>query len=423
MDIFRNPNAAINTLVRMLRAGGIPEIAELLEQSDYSFENTGFDNYNGGTNVYTFFVKVDAEEFVQISSRIESIERAIDERLGSIVQQFSDDWISTKIVPKIEGGVSSVSYSGKIDRRIRNNIFDGLKIEKVVWAGELNEVEFLERIFDLTSLPSTDNRYSDAARDIWQHRVNNPDDWDDDWIFRDKRFNLIEAEENIFLRFLCEIIHPVVRPDRDECIRLCKQFNDQLKNAGWKLVEEESIAGRPRFSAARVGNSKRSASSRARSVADSLNASWMAKEIQRAEYAIENDPALAIGTAKDLVESCCKTLLERCNQPVEKSDDLPKLSRKLIAELRLVPSGIPDEARGASIIRRLLSNFVTITQGVSELRGLYGSGHGRGGSYRGLEPRHARLAVSSAVTFIEFVTETYRDRHSLSTNSADNTKK
>lgn len=46
----------------------------------------------------------------------------------------------------------------------------------------------------------------------------------------------------------------------------------------------------------------------------------------------------------------------------------------------------------------------------AELRGLYGTGHGRDGKYRGLEPRHARLVVGAAVAFIDFVTETFEKR-------------
>ena len=37
-------------------------------------------------------------------------------------------------------------------------------------------------------------------------------------------------------------------------------------------------------------------------------------------------------------------------------------------------------------------------------------GHRKDGHYRGLNARHARLAVASAVAFIDFVSETYQYR-------------
>ncbi len=79
----------------------------------------------------------------------------------------------------------------RISQITRRDIADAITVEGVNWNGRLEESEFLVRIFDLNSLPSTDGRFKDAAGDIWQHRVNNPEDWSDDWIFRDERFNLM----------------------------------------------------------------------------------------------------------------------------------------------------------------------------------------------------------------------------------------
>lgn len=154
--------------------------------------------------------------------------------------------------------------------------------------------------------------------------------------------------------------------------------------------------------------------SRACIVADALDANWMHKEIERAENAIDTDPALALGTAKELLESCCKTILTKRGVSFSRSDDLPKLTKALTKEIKLVPDGISDEAKGAEKIKRILGNLAALTQYIAELRGLYGSGHGRDGKHRGLEPRHARLAFASAVAFIDFVTETYHQRIDVS---------
>jgi Abortive infection C-terminus len=89
---------------------------------------------------------------------------------------------------------------------------------------------------------------------------------------------------------------------------------------------------------------------------------------------------------------------------------LPELTKLLAKELKLVPESISDEAKGAETVRLILRNLSALTQYLAELRGLYGSGHGRDGKHRGLEPRHARLAVGAAVAFIDFVTETHHQR-------------
>ena len=114
------------------------------------------------------------------------------------------------------------------------------------WSGRLEEVAFLARIYDLTKFPSTDRRISSAAGDIRQHRVSFPD-WEDDWVFYDSRFNLIHVDDDAFLRFLCETVHPVVRPDTEVAYQLIAEFNKHLSADGWKLMEGKKISGKPCF--------------------------------------------------------------------------------------------------------------------------------------------------------------------------------
>ena len=76
-----------------------------------------------------------------------------------------------------------------ISREARRDIGDTILIRARPWAGSMDEVAFLGRLYDLDELPSYDTRFKGAARDIWQHRVNNPEDWEDDWVFHDARFN------------------------------------------------------------------------------------------------------------------------------------------------------------------------------------------------------------------------------------------
>jgi hypothetical protein len=128
----------------------------------------------------------------------------------------------------------------------RRNIFDAISMEKICWAGRLNEVNFLARIFNLKALPSTDRRFADASQDIWQHRVNN-DDWKSDWVFFDPRLNLMYCEDEVFLRFLCETIHPVTRSDADEVQKLLSLYNNLLKFDGFELIEYTRISEKPLF--------------------------------------------------------------------------------------------------------------------------------------------------------------------------------
>jgi len=401
----------LGTVHALLVAENMTEAASLVRAYPARAEQTGFDNWNGGTELWTIHFDLPPEDYARLGSRREKLEEQISARVKTVMEPGSQDWYSVSIAPSRDVPKDWRAEGSNLARGIRKNIVDGLRLEGILWQGRLNDVEFLSRLYELESLPSTDSRFADASGDIWQHTVNN-DDWDADWVFTDWRFNLLGGSAEAFLRFLCEIVHPVVRPDPDETLRIVSQFNDQLRQAGWELVEEERIGGRPRFNYQKVANHGARSVSRARTVADALDAGWMAKEIRRLEHAVDADPDLAIGTAKELVETCCKTILTKRGVDHGRSADLGDLTKLLVKELHLVPDGITDEARGANNIRRILRNLTSLTHNLAELRGLYGTGHGRDGKHRGLQPRHARLAVGAAVVFIDFIAETYRDRES-----------
>jgi hypothetical protein len=143
--------------------------------------------------------------------------------------------------------------------------------------------------------------------------------------------------------------------------------------------------------------------------AKNLDAGHLATQIRRMESSVDADPDLAIGTAKELIETVCKTILAERGKPVLGTPDIPTLTKATFKELKLVPDGVPDSARGCEVIKRLLSNLGTVGNGLAELRGLYGSGHGKHAKSSGLKPRHAKLAVGAASSLATFLFETHLD--------------
>lgn len=145
-----------------------------------------------------------------------------------------------------------MKISSEITRR---DIVDALSAENINWNGRLEESEFLSRLFNIETLPSTDPRFKNAAGDIWQHRVNN-DDWANNWVFFDPRFSLMNGDDDSFLAFLCETIHPLVRPDPTEAERICQIYNKYLRNDGFQIIEKTRLSGKPIFVGRYVGVDK-----------------------------------------------------------------------------------------------------------------------------------------------------------------------
>lgn len=141
----------------------------------------------------------------------------------------------------------------EISEITRRAVFDFLSASGIHWAGRLPEDDFLARLYDLTSMKSTDHRFRNAASDIFQHRINNRDG-EDDWVFYDKRFNLLWAPDDEFLRFICETVHPVVQPNPDHVRTLVAGYNRELATDSWSVVQVKEISGRPVFAPVKIGH-------------------------------------------------------------------------------------------------------------------------------------------------------------------------
>ena len=125
------------------------------------------------------------------------------------------------------------------------------------------------------------------------------------------------------------------------------------------------------------------------------------------EKAIENSPHIAIGLSKELIETILKSILVENKIEIGNDINLPHLMKEVAKLLNLVPRNISDEKRGAEKIKVILGNLASIVYGIGELRNDYGSGHGKDGNFKGLQPRHARLAVGASSTLAVFLLETW----------------
>jgi hypothetical protein len=139
--------------------------------------------------------------------------------------------------------------SKKITEVTRRDIRESLSSLNL-W-GRLDEIDFLSRLYDLDALPSYDSRFRTAREDIAQHRLVN-DDWDNDWIFYDDRFGLKDGDDQVLLRFLAELLHPVVRSDQDEVANITRVLNGLLAPDGYRLVVKEHMSGRPIYAGVEI---------------------------------------------------------------------------------------------------------------------------------------------------------------------------
>jgi len=135
----------------------------------------------------------------------------------------------------------------KITEVTRRDIVEIYSTSNILWYGRLEEMEFLSRLYNLEEMLSTDSRFDNAKGDIQQHRINN-DDWEENWVFFDERFNLRNGDDDHFLlKFLCETLHPLVRSNVEEIQTLLQAHNRLLAPDGYEVFEESQISSRPVF--------------------------------------------------------------------------------------------------------------------------------------------------------------------------------
>ena len=134
------------------------------------------------------------------------------------------------------------------------------------------------------------------------------------------------------------------------------------------------------------------------------------EHLSRLGRTAQSDPPLAIGTAKELIESTAKTVLLETGVEIDDKADLPALINRAQKALGLHPSSVGPGPDGTDAVKRILGGLTSIAIGLGELRNRgYGTGHGPGGERVGLVPRHARLAVNAAMTWCSIVLDTLAD--------------
>lgn len=151
----------------------------------------------------------------------------------------------------------------------------------------------------------------------------------------------------------------------------------------------------------------------ASNIKDAFSSDYIDWQMQIMMSMQTENPTEAIGKAKELIESCCKGILEENSQSYESTWDLPRLVKETTNLLKVTPEHIPSDKRGAESMISILKSLRAIANGLNELRNVYGSGHGKSPNYKGLSERHAKLAVGSALTLVNFLWDSHLRRQSM----------
>lgn len=137
-----------------------------------------------------------------------------------------------------------------------------------------------------------------------------------------------------------------------------------------------------------------------------VDEAYLRTHVRRLNDSVDSDPAQAIGSSKELLETVAKAILKEFNQDVGAYKTVPQLVKAALNCLELTVENIPRVKEGANSLKQVLAGLSQIVGGIAELRSLYGTGHGRLEQQEGISPRHARLVVGATATLATFLLET-----------------
>lgn len=118
-----------------------------------------------------------------------------------------------------------------------------------------------------------------------------------------------------------------------------------------------------------------------------------------------SDAEGAITTARTLLETVCKHILDELDVPYADDADLPKLYRLVAEKLKLAPSQHTEQ-----IFKQILGGCQTVVEGLGAARNRLSDSHGQGKRATKPAPRHAELAVNLAGAMAVFLVATYEAR-------------
>jgi len=274
----------------------------------------------------------------------------------------------------------------------RQSIADEMLLTKLWYHGNQSEPDFLMRLFDLKSIPSRDTRYRNAYDDIYQHMVNN-EDWENNWIYTDPRINLLYCDDILYLKFLSTTLHPLIRTNDEEVSKLLDIFNRHLNADGYEISQTDEISGKPIFSGRQKVIGQAHLAAKKAEIKKYLNTAYVNGKINTMNDSIHKETDLAIGTAKELLETICKSILKQKSITIDPAWTLPQLLKATTSALDFTPRGAADPDKAEKAIKQILSGVSSIIHGIAELRNGYGTGHGKDADFKGLEIKYAKLYV------------------------------
>jgi hypothetical protein len=91
-------NGIIVTVRQLATAENHEALLDILNHSNISIQQTGYDNWNGGQYFYTVYLQLDIDQFVKVRDNLERWEKLLEENFSLPVRHLEDEFISRVLI-------------------------------------------------------------------------------------------------------------------------------------------------------------------------------------------------------------------------------------------------------------------------------------------------------------------------------------
>lgn len=343
-----------------------------------------------------------------VSSRINSLNK---EEIISVLHQMKER-LDICLIPEEK---YSYSISEVTKRDISDLLINGLDMTdsfqtsrvKILWHGRISELDFIKRVCDTSKIQVDDNRCNNFDEEFVRHREFNSD-YAEDYFFTLDKLPYKNSDSDTFLKILCEMFHPAVRDENGYWKEFKEKISTLIKEDGFEFYVIDHISGREVYGYRKItflDSNQTLNIDNLKKVSEEINSDYIYKQISIMEQNQKDNPTEAIGKAKELLETICKTILSRLEKEIDESWEIQTLTAKTYKALKLSPDDV-KEGPLSQTVKQILGGLNSVSSGIASLRNSYGSGHGKVDSFKSLPERYAKLAIGSVSTLVVFLWET-----------------
>ena len=179
------------------------------------------------------------EEILAILQPVKTESRTDVSALFNRLTEVTREAIFDSLIDRYHGESNAYIYSQSGTFQQPERVF--------YYSGRRDDITFLNRLYDLKSMPSADPRFKTFEEEIRQHTIAN-DDYQYGWVFQDDRLGLRNGNDEALLKFLCEMFHPMIRSEESNWQGVLAEINQLIKEDGYEIYESGKISGRSVYS-------------------------------------------------------------------------------------------------------------------------------------------------------------------------------